>query len=61
MHIRSSKWLITASLILLFSSGCKKWEDHINVTDPNITKTVFQQISENPDLSKITQYVVSTV
>jgi len=60
MHIRSSKWLITASLILLFSSGCKKWEDHITITDPNITKTVFQQISENPDLSKFTQYVIST-
>lgn len=59
MQIRINKWLAAASLFIVLFSGCKKWDDHLAVTDPNITKSVFQQLSENADLSKFTQLLVS--
>jgi uncharacterized surface protein with fasciclin (FAS1) repeats len=40
--------VFTTGIIL---TGCKKWDDHNAITDPNVGKDLFVQISEKTDLS----------
>src|SRR5688572_12793704 len=47
--------LMLMLLCNLFFAGCKKWEDHNELTDPMTGKDLFQQISENPELSKFAE------
>ena len=51
--------LALAATGLLFSA-CKKWEDHNAITDPAASKDLFQQISENTNLSKFTELLTKT-
>lgn len=51
--------LALAATSLLFSA-CKKWEDHTAITDPATGKDLFQQISENSDLSKFAELLTKT-
>lgn len=58
------KNIFRALVVMLFSglffSGCKKWEDHNALTDPMVGKDLFQQIRENPDLSKFAELLTKT-
>ncbi len=52
--------LIALFLTNLLLSGCKKWEDHNAITDPNVSKDLFQRIQENPDLSKFAELLTKS-
>lgn len=44
----------------LFFTGCKKWDDHNALTDPMAGKDLFQQISENTELSKFAELLTKS-
>ena len=52
--------LVTLFFANLLLSGCKKWEDHTAITDPNVSKDLFQRIQENPDLSKFAELLTKS-
>ncbi|HEV7330953.1 MAG TPA: fasciclin domain-containing protein [Flavisolibacter sp.] len=54
------KFLIGLTLSGIFFAGCKKWDDHNAVTDAALTKTLTQQISEDPALSKFSELLVKS-
>jgi uncharacterized surface protein with fasciclin (FAS1) repeats len=49
---------IALSSILIF--GCKKWDDHNTVTDPALSKTLMEQIKEDPNVSKFSELLVKS-
>jgi hypothetical protein len=52
-----------AGMILFFSlviAGCKKWDDHIAVTQQDLNTNLLQAVAANPDLSKFREYVGQT-
>jgi uncharacterized surface protein with fasciclin (FAS1) repeats len=51
--------LLSLLFALLFT-GCKKWDDHNAITDPALTKNLFEQIKETPDLSKFAELLVAS-
>jgi len=52
--------LITFFVGNLLLSGCKKWEDHNAITDPNVSKDLFHRIQDNPDLSKFAELLTKS-
>lgn len=46
-------FLMTVSCIL----SCKKWDDHIALDSASLGKTIYEQMSENSDLSLFVSYV----
>lgn len=52
--------LLSFALSGLFITGCKKWDDHNALTDASVGKNLFEQISENPDLSKFAELVTKS-
>jgi uncharacterized surface protein with fasciclin (FAS1) repeats len=55
--VRSLLAIATTSLVF---SGCKKWEGHNAITDPAVGKDLFQQISENTNLSKFAELLTKS-
>lgn len=58
------KNIFCALLLLAFSalllSSCKKWDKHNEITDPNVSKDLFQRIQDNTNLSKFAELLVKT-
>lgn len=57
-----NKHFFRALLLVLCSgllfAGCKKWEEHNEITDPAADKDLFQRIQENADLNKFAELLV---
>ena len=45
---------------VLVMTGCKKWEDHTNIENQDLTKTLLDEISQRSNLSKFFEYVKKT-
>lgn len=60
MQFSFQKILVYTALSGLLFSGCKKWDDHNTVTDAALTKTLAQQIKEDPNLSKFSELLVKS-
>jgi hypothetical protein len=52
-----NRLLITALVLALGLAGCKKWDDHTKLTNPDLEESLIEGLSVNPDLSKFTEYV----
>ena len=52
--------LLSALLVLLIASGCKKWEDQLAVTHPQVNRTLMEQITSDPNLSKFREMLNRT-
>jgi len=50
-------WL---AFFALGTTGCKKWDEHNKVDEQDLTKTLVDVISQNPDLSKFYEYLQKT-
>jgi uncharacterized surface protein with fasciclin (FAS1) repeats len=60
MRSRINKiWMVIIATGTMLT-GCTKWEDHNAVTDAALTKDLFQQISENKELSKFTELLTKS-
>lgn len=55
MHNKIFHSLLTLAATGLLFSGCKKWQDHNAITDNAVDKNLFQQISENSNLTKFAE------
>jgi uncharacterized surface protein with fasciclin (FAS1) repeats len=55
-----NKYLILALLLTACFTSCKKWDDHTEVTNPNLNMDLGQAIAANADLSKFREYLVKT-
>lgn len=51
------KFLLGIAAIVLAIGGCKKWDDHNAITDPNVDKDLFQQVTEQASLGKFAALV----
>ena len=49
--------MLTFALVII---GCKKWEDHTNIENQDLTKTLQDEISQRSNLSKFFEYVKKT-
>lgn len=58
------KNIFCALLFVAFSglllSSCEKWDKHNEITDPNVSKDLFQRIQENTNLSKFAELLVKS-
>lgn len=50
-------WVLT---LVLAMSGCNKWEDHTNIENQDLTKTLLNEISQRSNLSKFFEYLKKT-
>lgn len=53
----SLRYFFIASLCLSLAA-CKKWDDHVQVNNPDLNTNLFQAISANASLSKFKEYIV---
>ena len=58
MRFNSNYFLAVLFVILL--GGCKKWDDHIEPGNKDVTENLYEAISVNSDLTKFKQYVDQT-
>jgi hypothetical protein len=50
-------WLFAFILVMM---GCNKWEDHTNIENQDLTKTLLDEISQRSNLSKFFEYLKKT-
>ena len=57
-YYKMNKQYITGLIlcIALGVTGCKKWDNHVAITQPDLNLNLLQAISANPDLSKFREY-----
>lgn len=55
-----NKYLILLFTLVASFSACKKWDDHVAVTNQDLKEDLLQAISSNPDLSTFRQYISKT-
>lgn len=60
MQMNLLKIFVCAGLFSVLFSGCKKWDDHNAITDAALTKTLYQQIQENAELSRFSELLVKS-
>jgi Fasciclin domain len=58
-------WLKKRSLLIplvfiISITACKKWQDHIEVGNPDLKQDLLQAIASNSDLSKFKEYISKT-
>lgn len=46
--------------LFLAATGCKKWEDQLDVTHPQVNLTLMEQITKDPNLSKFKEMLNRT-
>src|SRR3954447_22854739 len=56
--MRLKTFVLFAFVVLI--GACKKWDDHVAVTNQDLTQNLLQAISANPDLSKFREYLGKT-
>lgn len=49
-----------AFFLILCLAGCKKWEDHNEAVNQDLTKTLLEEISQQSNLSKFYEYLKTT-
>jgi hypothetical protein len=54
------RYLLIAGLFMLGLNGCKKWDDHTAISNPDLETNLVQAIAANPSLSKFSEYVTKT-
>ena len=52
--------LLSLAFTGLFFTGCKKWDNHIALTDGQVGKDLLQQIKENAELSKFAELLTKS-
>jgi uncharacterized surface protein with fasciclin (FAS1) repeats len=52
--------IVFVSFFTLVLTGCKKWENHTEVTQQDLNQNLLEVISANPGLSKFREYVAQT-
>lgn len=52
-----NRLLITAFLLAIGLAGCKKWDDHNQVGNPDLKENLMEGLSVNANLSKFAEYV----
>ncbi|MEO6523399.1 MAG: fasciclin domain-containing protein [Mucilaginibacter sp.] len=61
MNNQRNKYILLFTLIAAVFTSCKnQWDSHDTITDPALGVTVLQQINNNADLSKFSQYLAQT-
>jgi len=61
MNNQRNKYILLFALIAAVFTSCKnQWESRDAITDPSLGVTVLQQINNNADLSKFSQYLTQT-
>ena len=60
MRIKINRLLTVLIAGATLAAGCNKWDDHNAITDAALTKDLFQQISENAQLSKFAGLLTKT-
>src|ERR1043165_9058934 len=58
MHSKTT--LLGLLCLALCITACKKWDDHIAVTSPDLTTDLSRAISQRSDLSKFYEYLQKT-
>lgn len=56
----SLKHLFVILFFTLSLSGCKKWDDHIEVVNESRKQNLFEEIGKRANLSKFNEYLVKT-
>jgi uncharacterized surface protein with fasciclin (FAS1) repeats len=54
------KFLLLLSLFATGFFACKKWDDHIKVSNPGLNENLLQAIAANTNLSKFNEYLQKT-
>ena len=52
--------LLLAAVLGGVTTGCKKWEDHNALSDPDTGPDLFQRIQSTPELSRFAELLVKT-
>jgi uncharacterized surface protein with fasciclin (FAS1) repeats len=60
MRTRIHIILLTVFIGSLIFQSCKKWDDHNAITDPALTRDLYQQIQENSSLSKFAELLAKS-
>ena len=58
MHLKTT--ILPVLLFALCLTACKKWDDHTKVDDAALTRTLADEISQRPDLSRFYEYLKKT-
>lgn len=58
--MRANKLLLVIASAAVLHTGCKKWDDHNAITDPAVTKNLFEQVSQQTDLSKFAELLTKS-
>jgi uncharacterized surface protein with fasciclin (FAS1) repeats len=60
MRTRIHIILLSVFIGSLVLPGCKKWDDHNAITDPALTRDLYQQIKENSSLGKFAELLAKS-
>jgi uncharacterized surface protein with fasciclin (FAS1) repeats len=60
MRTRIHIILLSVFIGSLVLHGCKKWDDHNAITDPALTRDLYQQIKENSSLGKFAELLAKS-
>jgi uncharacterized surface protein with fasciclin (FAS1) repeats len=58
MYLKTTFFCVLAFVMVMI--GCKKWEEHTEVENQDLTKTLLEEISQRSNLSKFLEYVKKT-
>src|ERR671913_602081 len=58
MYLKTTFFCVLAFVLVMI--GCKKWEDHTNIENQDLTKNLMEEISQRSNLSKFVEYVKKT-
>lgn len=54
------KYILLLVITALGFSSCKKWDNHVALTQQNLNENLMQEINNHPELSKFAAYLVKT-
>jgi uncharacterized surface protein with fasciclin (FAS1) repeats len=60
MNLKRNVYLVLACIAVLFAGCSKKWDEHNEVTNPILNQKLLDKINADPELSKFSEYLVST-
>jgi uncharacterized surface protein with fasciclin (FAS1) repeats len=60
MNLKRNVYLVLACIAVIFAGCSKKWDEHNEVTNPILNQKLLDKINSDPELSKFSEYLVST-
>lgn len=60
MNLKGNVYLVLACIAILFAGCSKKWDEHNEVTNPILNQKLLDKINADPELSKFSEFLVST-